>query len=129
MTNKSQISNHKQYDLEERLTRFGKKIVAFYKKVPRNTVTAPIIDQGVKSGTSPGANYIEANEAVSKRDFVNRLRIARKEAKEARYWLVMTIEVWPEGKTEAEELRAEAKELVMIFSQMLKNVTGRSRAV
>jgi len=120
-------AKNKQYDLEERTLEFGKKIVRFCKKVPKNTVTMPLIDQCIRAGTSTGANYIEANEGLSRKDFVHRIRISRKEAKETRYWLFLIVEAWPQGKREAEKLASEAKEYVLIFSQILKNTTGKSR--
>jgi len=119
----------KKYNLEERTLQFAKEIAVFCRKVPRNVTTLPLIDQCLRSGTSVGANYIEANEALSKKDFVNRIRISRKEAKEVRYWLFLIGDAWSEGEREAALLGSRAKEFVLIFSAMLKNVTGKSRAV
>lgn len=130
INNKSKITKkNKQYDLEERTLKFSKNVVEFSKKAPRSTVTVPLIDQLVRSATSIGANYIEANEALSKKDFINRIRICRKEAKETRYWLFLIIEAWPEGKAQTQSFLQEAKEFVLMFPQMLKNTTGRTRFV
>ena len=80
-------NTNKLYDLEERTLEFGKRIVRMCKVLPKETVNYELIKQCLRSGTSIGANYIEANDALSKKDFVFRLRIARKEAKETVYWL------------------------------------------
>lgn len=76
-----------KYDLEERTTVFSEKIIEFCKKIPKNTINLPVIDQLIRSGTSIGANYMEANGASSKRDFKNKIFICKKEARETKYWL------------------------------------------
>lgn len=106
----------KKYDLEERTTKFGEEIIKFAKKIPRNTVTIPIINQLVKSGTSIGANYCEADGAESKRDFRHKIGICKKEAKETKYWLKMVMTAVPELNIEAKKLWQEAQELTLIFS-------------
>jgi four helix bundle protein len=77
----------KQYDLEERTLQFAKDIRAFVKLLPRTITNLQDIRQLVRASGSVGANYIEANESLSKKDFVARIKISRKEAKESRYWL------------------------------------------
>lgn len=77
----------KVYDLEERTFRFARQVRAFVKRLPRTLCNIEDAKQLVRSSGSVGANYIEANEALSKKDFVLRIKIARKEAKESRYWL------------------------------------------
>jgi len=67
-----------KFDLEERTARFGESVIAFAKKIPRNPVTVSLISQVVRSGTSIGANYCEADDAVSKKDFRNKIGIAKK---------------------------------------------------
>ena len=69
-----------RFDLEERTARFGEGVIAFAKKIPRNPVTLPLISQLVRSGTSVGANYCEADDAVSKKDFRNKIGTCKKEA-------------------------------------------------
>lgn len=115
-----------QFDLEERTLEFGFKIIRFCKKIPKSIVNRELVKQLVRAGGSIGANYREANEALSKKDFIHRIRISRKEAKESRYWLFLIIESWPLGKKEAEPLAKEAKELILIFSKIIKNTTGKS---
>lgn len=75
------------FDLEERTAKFGEDILDCCKSVPENTITKPLIDQLVRSGTSIGANYCEADEAGSKKDFINKLTISKKETKETKLWL------------------------------------------
>jgi four helix bundle protein len=106
----------KIYDLEERTAKFGEEIIKFAKKIPKNTVTIPIIKQLVRSGTSIGANYCEADGAESKKDFRHKIGICKKEAKETKYWLRMVKTVTPEFKDGALDLWREAQELTLIFS-------------
>ncbi|MBI2195991.1 four helix bundle protein [Candidatus Daviesbacteria bacterium] len=80
-------SNNKKYDLEERTAEFGEKVIELCEKAPKNAVTIPIIDQLIRSGTSIGANYCEANGASSRKDFNNKIFICKKESKETKYWL------------------------------------------
>jgi four helix bundle protein len=113
----SQSSNH--YDLEERTLLFAQKIRQFTKKLPRSLINLQDIPQLIRSSGSVGANYIEANEAVSKKDFVHRIKISRKEAKESKYWL-MLIEVNSNDEEERGSLLQEATELMMILSAIMR---------
>ena len=83
----SEKRNSKQYDLEDRTLEFAKRVRAFVKKLPKTIANIEDIKQLVKASGSVGANYIEANEALSKKDFKMRIKICRKESKESRYWL------------------------------------------
>ena len=83
----TEIRNSKQYDLEERTLKFAKKVIRFVKDLPKTIANIEVIKQLVRASGSVGANYIEANEALSKKDFIMRAKICRKEAKESRYWL------------------------------------------
>ncbi len=112
---------NKTYDLEERTARFGEKIINLCKKTPKNIVTIPIIDQLIRAGTSPGANYCEANGASSKRDFKNKIFTCKKESKESKYWLRMLANACEEVAAECRELWKEAQELTMIFSKIASN--------
>lgn len=86
MTNQALNSNGQiKFDLEERTTKFGLEILSFCRSITADQVTRPLISQLVRSGTSIGANYCEANEANSKKDFIHKLSIAKKEAKETIY--------------------------------------------
>lgn len=113
--------NSKQYDLEERTLKFAKRVRAFVKQL--KTTIANIEDgkQLVRASGSVGANYLEAKEALSKKDFVMRIKICRKEAKESGYWLkLVNPEDKPEQEREGKELVQEATELTNIFGAILR---------
>jgi four helix bundle protein len=126
-----QYTNHKQYtnyndqnrkkpfDLEERTLEYAKCIIRLCKTLPTNTVNIEIIRQLVRSAGSVGANYREANEALSQKDFVHRMRITRKEAKESSYWLDLLKEANPSIEAEIDDLYRESRELRNIFSSIL----------
>jgi four helix bundle protein len=104
------------FDLEERTALFGESVVRFAKSVSKNPVTAPLVTQIVRSGTSIGGNYCEADDAVSKKDFKNKIGTCRKEARETKHWLRMIAAAEPQTKAEARKLWQEAKELHLIFA-------------
>jgi len=111
----------KVYDLEERTFRFAQRVRQFVKQLPRTTGNLEDGKQVIRSSGSVGANYIEANEALSRRDFVHRLRIARKEAKESRYWLrLLDLGERPEARAECDALIREADELLRILSAIIR---------
>jgi four helix bundle protein len=107
--------NPKSFDLEERTAKFGEAIIAFAKKIPENSVNGRLINQLVGAGTSVGANYCEAADCVSKKDFKKSIGICRKESKETRFFLRMIASAEPSLKEEARTLWKEAKELNLIF--------------
>jgi four helix bundle protein len=109
------------YDLEERTAIFGEKVIDFVKILPKTRVFLSLLDQFVRSGTSIGANYCEANEACSKKDFQNKISICKKETNETKYWLRMISREFPEEKEKARILWKEANELMLIFSKILIN--------
>ena len=109
-----------KYDLEERTEKFTKDVIQLCKKLSRNTINIELVSQVVRASGSVGANYIEANESLSKKDFINRIKICRKEAKEARYWLKIAVSANPEIEKEAQALIQEATELMNIFGAILK---------
>ena len=82
----TEVKNSKQYDLEERTLRFAKEVIVFVNTLTKTMANNEIIKQVIRSSGSVGANYIEANEALSKKDFAMRVKICRKEAKESSYW-------------------------------------------
>jgi four helix bundle protein len=111
----------KQYDLEDRTFLFAKEVRTFIKDIPRTVASIEDTKQLVRSSGSIGANYIEANESLSKRDFLMRIKICRKEAKESRYWLQL-IEVSRDSKLKEirDVLVQEATELTSIFGAILR---------
>jgi len=116
--NKHQILNSKPYDLEERTMLFGKRIVRLCYALSKDVVNRRLCDQLIRSGTSMGANYREANETDTKRDFKNRIRVTKKEAKETIYWLGLVIEANPNLEERIRPLLEEAKELMKIFGSI-----------
>ena len=99
-------TNSKTYDLEERTLEFAKRVRAFVKKLPKTLANIEDSRQLIKASGSVGANYIEANEAISKKDFVFRIKICRKESKESRYWLRLV------DTEDDAELDAEKEDLI-----------------
>ena len=83
-------NNDKKYDLEERTFLFTKRVIEYVKKLPKGLPYSEISKQLVRSAGSVGANYIEANESLSKKDFIMRVKISKKEAKESLYWLKLS---------------------------------------
>jgi len=109
------------YDLEERTLTFAKEVRLFIKTLPKNLINSQDGKQVVRSSGSVGANYIEANEALSKKDFLMRLKICRKEAKESTYWLKLLKETNPLSyKSKIQNLIDESIELVKIFSSIIE---------
>jgi four helix bundle protein len=106
----------KKFDLEERTARFGEAVIAFAKKLPKNPISTPLISQIVRSSTSIGANYCEADDAESKRDFRHKIALCRKESRETKHWLRMIVAAVPEVREDARTLWQEAKELTLIFA-------------
>jgi four helix bundle protein len=114
-------ANPKQYDLEDRTYAFARQVRMFVKTLPRTICNIEDVEQVVRSSGSVGANYIEANEALSKKDFLMRIRICRKEAKESRYWLRLLDTRTSLGtETEREKLIQESTELMKIFAAILR---------
>ena len=111
----------KQYDLEDRTFNFASDVRAFSKRIPKTIANIEDTKQVVKASGSVGANYIEANESLSKKDFIVRIKICRKEAKESRYWLRL-IDAGDDStvKKYRDDLIQEATELTSIFGAILR---------
>ena len=112
----------KKYDLQERTAAFGEAVIAFAKRVPVTSVTRSIIDQLVRAATSIGANYCEADDAESKKDFRHKVGVCRKESKESKYWLRMAAAAEESAREEARVLWQEAKELNLIFGAIRRKI-------
>ena len=115
----------KKYDLEERTAIFGENIINFVKTVERNDINRPLVNQIVRSATSIGANYMEANGASSKKDFRNKICICKKEARETKHWLRMISKSDPEKTDECRLLWKESQELTLIFSKIIISSTDK----
>ena len=112
----------KKYDLEERTAKFGEDVIIFCKKVKQDTIMKPLISQIVRSATSVGANYMEANGASSKKDFKNKIHICKKEIQETKHWLRMIAVANPTYKEETRILWKEAQELTLIFGKIVSSL-------
>jgi four helix bundle protein len=120
MTNEFKSSNNKRvFDLEERTAKFGESIIDFVKTLPNDRVNNELIGQIVRSATSIGANYMEADSAESKKDFRHKIAICKKESKETKHWLRMIARANPNRNGECKKLWCEAQELTLIFSSIL----------
>ncbi|MDD5164197.1 MAG: four helix bundle protein [Patescibacteria group bacterium] len=114
-----------KYDLEERTAKFGEEIIKFAKKISENAVNKPLIPQLVRAGTSVGANYCEADNAESKKDFKHKIGICKKESRETKHWLRIIVIAAPELKEEARILWQEAKELNLIFNAIVHSINNK----
>ncbi|MFH1193620.1 MAG: four helix bundle protein [bacterium] len=111
----------KKYDLEERTARYGENIIDFARKIPKNEITQRLIPQLVGAGTAVGSNYCEADCAESNKDFIHKMSIANKEAKESKHFLRMMAKACPELAKEARILWQEGRELNLIFTTIINN--------
>jgi len=107
-----------KYDLEERTAKFGENIIDFCKSITQNIITRPIISQLIRSGTSIGANYMEANSASSRKDFKNKINISKKEAQETKHWLRMVVRCLPNEEKRVKILWQESHELTLILQSI-----------
>ncbi|MBL7085120.1 MAG: four helix bundle protein [Candidatus Omnitrophica bacterium] len=113
----TKTQNPKQYDLAERTLKFAKSVIAYVKDLPKTLSNVEVGKQLVRAGGSVGANYLEAEEALSKKDFVMRIKISRKESKESRYWLHLSE---PKEDNIKGKLVQEATELMKIFGAIVE---------
>jgi len=114
------------YDLEERTALFGEAIIEFAKTIPQNPVTNRIITQLVGAGTSVDANYLEADDAISKKEFLKNIGTCKKEVREVKHFLRMAVRAVPEVKPKARSLWLEARELHLIFSKIWRSGKNES---
>ncbi len=117
---KPEISNNKQYDLEDRTLQFAKDIRIFVRNLPKDIPNMEDIKQITRSSGSVGANYIEANDSLSKKDFLMRIKISKKECKETLYWLQL-LDTVENMETERLRLQREATEIMNILGAILRN--------
>lgn len=123
MTNESQQPGPERsgFDLSERTARFGESVIEFSLRVNRNAVTRPLISQHVRSATSIGANYGEADEAGSKKEFRYRISLCKREARETKHWLRMLVAGVPSVRDSARSFWKEADELTRIFASIYRS--------
>ena len=111
-----------KFDLEERTMAFGEFVIDFCRKLPQNVITRPLISQLIRSATSVGANYMEANSASSRKDFRNKIYICKKEIQETGHWFRMLERAVPGIKEEIKHLITEKEELTLIFGRILSTI-------
>jgi four helix bundle protein len=116
--------NRKNNNLGERTTAFSKEVISFCKSVRVTPVTKPMISQLIKSATSIGANYSEANNAASKTDFRNKIFIAKKEAAETKYWLDLFADVQEDRET-CKNLKQECHYILMTLQKIVNTLNGK----
>jgi len=121
----TKIQNSKIYDLEERTLNFSKRIIKLINAIPKTLTNIEVGKQLVRSAGSVGANYIEANESLGKKDFIMRIKICRKEAKESRYWLNL-LNINKDFDGEQSNLIQESNELMKIFGAILEKTITKS---
>ncbi len=125
-SNNNPNNKNKEYDLEERTAKFGEDIIDFVKTIQETAVNRRIISQLVASAGSTGANYCEASEAESKKDFIHKIGICKKEIKETRHWIRLLDRSNPEYKERMKELWQEAQELLLIFSKISRSSRNKN---
>jgi four helix bundle protein len=118
------VKSAKYYDLEERTLGFAKDVIEFANALPKSIANIEISKQVIRSSGSVGANYIEANESLGKKDFAMRIKICRKEAKESIYWLRLIEARGEQAKERKQSLISEATELMKIFGAILTKTQG-----
>ena len=115
----------KVFDLEERTAFFGERVIDFAKIVPSDRINDPLVRQIVRSGTSIGANYMEADGAESKKDFRHKIALCKKEAKETKHWIRMIAKANPGLRDSCREVWSEAQELTLIFSSIIVSASDK----
>lgn len=119
-----QLEN-KKYDLAERTSVFAENLIEFSKSLEVNKIAQVIILQLVRSGTSMGANYMEATNGSSKKDFVNKIYICKKEAQETKHWLRMLATCRPDRRDDLRKLWKEVQELTLIFQKITSTLRSK----
>lgn len=113
-------SGDRPFDLEERTARFGEMVIAFCKSLSRGVILDPLVGQLIRSATSIGANYCEADDAVSRKEFRHKIGYCKKESRETKHWLRMIAAAEETKRDEARKLWMEAKELHLIFAKIYR---------
>lgn len=115
----------KKFDLEERTARFGEEVIKFCRSLTLDAITDPLVRQIIKSSTSVGANYCEADDAVSRKEFRQKIGTCKKESRETKHWLRMIAAADPTQADRARVLWREASELLLIFASIFRKLTEK----
>ena len=118
--------NNQVFDLEERTAKFAERLIDLLRKLPRNPINSPLIEQCTRSGGSIAANYCEANEAESRADFIHKIGISKKETKETKLWLRLLAKSNGEFLKDFRDLWKEANEFLLIFSKTIQTARKNS---
>lgn len=111
-----------KYDPADRTVGFAKNVIDFCRSTPYDIITKPLVAQPIRSATSIGANYAEANAASSKKDFKNKIFICKKEVRETSYWLGLLAHALPANQQNADRLQKECRELIAIFQKITSSI-------
>ena len=114
------------YDLEERTARLGEAVIDLVRKLPNDSINKRLVEQVVGSAGSVGANYCEANESESKKDFIHKMGISKKEIKETKHWLRLIARANPDYKNELRTVWKETQELLLIFSKIISSARNNN---
>jgi four helix bundle protein len=118
------VHNSTEFDLEERSSRFGEAVSDLLRQIPACSLNDPLISQLVRSSTSIGANYCEADDSCSRKEFRHRIGLCRRESRESKHCLRMLARAAPEKAIDCRPLWQEAKELNLIFSKIIRTLDG-----
>ena len=110
------------FDLEERTSRFAEKVIVLCRQLKQDPIIQNMVSQLLRSATSIGANYAEANGASSRKDFRNKIYLSKKESRETEYWLRILCVASPENKDDLGKLKHEAHEFVLIFQKITSSL-------
>lgn len=124
-TNNTKNQSKTQFDLENRMSKFGKEIVIFCRNLVVDHISRIIVNQLVRSATSIGANYAEANNSSSRKDFRNKVHIAKKEVQKTKHWLLMLKPCFPQYDEKIELFRQEAHELTLILQSIVNKLNNK----
>ena len=119
--------SHYKYNLEDRTTNFGKRVIKLCQALSKNTINNPLINQVIRSAGSVGANYREANDSLGDKDFLHKMRIARKECKECLHWLELIEEANSVFKPRMQNLKQEDREIKSILSSIINNKEEKNK--
>jgi four helix bundle protein len=114
------------YDLEERTLMFSKKLLGYIKSVYITDINKNILNQVLRSWTSIGANYCEANGSSSKKDLANKIFICKKESKETVYWLKLLLTITSNSPNQLEAIAKEAEEIACIFNKISRTMSNKT---
>ncbi|MEK7121213.1 MAG: four helix bundle protein [Patescibacteria group bacterium] len=115
-------NSEKSRQLEQRTFKFGADTIKLCRRLGPDNISAPIINQLIRSGTSIGANYLEANNASSKKDFTNKIFICKKESEETKYWLKLLLSCYSPEKESVDVLYDECRQLNLIFQKIVTTI-------